>query len=340
MRLRTITPPLPEELLELLEECNIKTDAELLFSATPMEIYERIAPCSITLAELISEIKRIAAINAAPVIYGDALYEREKMRHYEDTDQEYTSGLSELDDLVGGFHVPGIIEISGDRDTGKSALALQVVVRHLSARADHSALWIDTTGDLSIDRVIPILNACDPLPGVDTAATRLQLALAFDLDTIYQALEAAQAPGQSQPVKIIVIDSVTPIFRPLLSAISAQGHAMMTVFMQYLRSFAETNSALILVVNGTSAMTPNDPTTLYSTRARKPALGPSFTYLTDTTVWLSRAVIRGEDGIEGMPYHVAETLRSKVARSNTQCCFRIQNGVFCTAEDSSTEENE
>lgn len=87
-------------------------------------------------------------------------------------------------------------------------------MRNLSSRPDHNALWIDTTGDFSIDRVVPILQSFHHLvyfsechvssytvysrhqPGVDTAAARLQLALAFDLDTLYEVLRPLESSYQ------------------------------------------------------------------------------------------------------------------------------------------------
>jgi RAD51-like protein 3 len=146
-----------------------------------------------------------------------------------------------------------------------------------------------------------------------------------------------------------VIDSITPIFRPLLSVVSSQGmrhfhgmnsvqltaskgHAMMISFMQQLKSLAETHSLTILVLvaycvlcssfltstdqilNSTSSALPHTHQSRRSSTARKPALGPSFTYMTDTTLWLSKSpashTIEQADTLEA-PIHTAEILRSK-----------------------------
>jgi hypothetical protein len=51
-----------------------------------------------------------------------------------------------------------------------------------------------------------------------------------------------------------------------------------------------------------------------SSYPRKPALGPSFTHLTDATVWLSAVMQDGSDNDEGRgdrPTHVVQVLRSR-----------------------------
>lgn len=45
----------------------------------------------------------------------------------------------------------------------------------------------------------------------------------------------------------IVIDTITTLLGPLLSAVSAQGHAMMIGFMRQLRLFSQSHSCSVLV---------------------------------------------------------------------------------------------
>lgn len=120
MRLRTISPPLSDELIAALEAYNIRTDADILFSATPMEIYQKISPTSIPLADFIAEVNRVASIAATPVGCADEILERETTRHAAYSIQEHSSGIPELDDLVAGFNGPKLIELSGDRGSCKT----------------------------------------------------------------------------------------------------------------------------------------------------------------------------------------------------------------------------
>ena len=55
---------------------------------------------------------------------------------------------------------------------------------------------------------------------------------------------------------------------------------------------------------------------------RKPGLGPSFTFLTDATLWLSR---RTSDPSDGSALHTVEVFRSRVSVSPT--FFRMTTGV-------------
>jgi RAD51-like protein 3 len=138
-----------------------------------------------------------------------------------------------------------------------------------------------------------------------------------------QACQANPLPGHR--VRLVVIDSVTSLLAPSLSAVSSHGHAIMTTFMQHLRSMARSYHLAFLVsvytshvalsnpsevVNNTSASPPRNPLSAFSLTVRKPALGPSFTFLTDCTIWLARH----EDTTNteaGSSIHVAEIFKSR-----------------------------
>ncbi len=65
------------------------------------------------------------------------------------------------------------------------------------------------------------------------------------------------------------------------------------------------------VVNGSSASPPHNPDSAFAATVRKPALGPSFAYMSDTTLWL--AEFKGPKGEDRNtePVYVAEILRSR-----------------------------
>jgi RAD51-like protein 3 len=113
---------------------------------------------------------------------------------------------------------------------------------------------------------------------------------------------------------------------------ASKGHAMMISFMRQLKFLAETHSLTILVLvvycvlcssfltctdqilNSTSSALPHTHQSWRSSAARKPALGSSFTYMTDATLWLSKSsasyTTEQDDTLEA-PIHTAEILRSK-----------------------------
>lgn len=64
------------------------------------------------------------------------------------------------------------------------------------------------------------------------------------------------------------------------------------------------------VINSSSASSPRNRDSAFLSTIRKPALGPSFTFLTDTTVWLSRDT-GGGDAEDGSTTYVAEVFRSR-----------------------------
>ena len=135
-----------------------------------------------------------------------------------------------------------------------------------------------------------------------------------------------QANASPNPrARLVIIDSVTSLLAPSLSAVSSHGHAMMTTFMQHLRRMARSYYLTFLVsvytshmalsdslqiINNTSASPPHNPLSAFSSTTRKPALGPSFTFLTDCTIWLARH----EDATNseaGTTTHVAEIFKSR-----------------------------
>jgi RAD51-like protein 3 len=67
------------------------------------------------------------------------------------------------------------------------------------------------------------------------------------------------------------------------------------------------------VINNTSASTPHNLHSAFPTTVRKPALGPSFTFLTDGTLWLAKYAESGGDGKDGdgSTLHIAEVFKSK-----------------------------
>lgn len=147
----------------------------------------------------------------------------------------------------------------------------------------------------------------------------------------------------------IVVDSITPLIGPLLSPVSAQGHAIMTDFMYQLRTLARNNSMAVFVgglfmsssclielfrlyikvINNTTFCKPNNPNSAFESTVRKPSLGPSFPFMTDATLWLSKYEHHieggGNDDDSGYTAHIAEVFRSK----NTVSSERLSMCLSC-----------
>ncbi|KAF9223515.1 P-loop containing nucleoside triphosphate hydrolase protein [Gyrodon lividus] len=335
MRLQSLIPIIPSDLVAALETCGIRTDTDLLFSGTTIEVLQKLPSGVISLADLEKYTGLIVESASAPGVRGDNHYAEELRRRYEDA-TDLASGVGELDALVGGFGNSRVFEISGERGSGKTALALQIALRLLVTHTQASVLWMDTTGDFSVERTTQIAQQLDG-EGSATTLERLQVSLVLNIESAHAVLEDLRSslavcavPNRHLLVHLVVIDSVTPLLAPSLSAVSSHGHAMMTTFMQHLRVLARTYSLTFLIMNNTSASAPYNPVSALSSTARKPALGPSFTFLTDCTLWLVHH--EGVNNAEAeSTTHVAEVCRSRTTRSRTWCTFKIQHGLLRSA---------
>ncbi|KAJ7667699.1 P-loop containing nucleoside triphosphate hydrolase protein [Mycena polygramma] len=326
MRLAACIPAIPEHLVSSLEQCGIRTDADLLFSGSTLEILGRLPASSrTTLRELVQATSFVANLASVP---GQSASELMKVHA---TELDFLSGLPQLDEILHEITAPHrLVEISGDKGSGKTSLLLQLVLHHLVHHPQSSVLWIDTTGDFSAIRAAEMLEHFD-VPGASVALERLQLSSAFEIDAVHEVLEELRLSFNSNSpqigIRAIVLDTITPLFSPILSPVSSQGHAIMTGFMRQLRAFAQIFSMTVFVVNNSTAFTPfvagsvsNNP------NIRKPALGPSFTFLTDATLWL--ALCGGDPDPRECTKHVAQVYRSKVTMSRVRRTFEIRQGVF------------
>lgn len=119
MRLQSLIPAIPSDFVAVLEPCGIRTDTDLLFFGTPIDILQKLPPGTVSLADLKTYIGLVAESASARGIRGDELYTEELQRR-RDYDTDITCGVDELDALVSGFGNGRVFEISGDRGSGKT----------------------------------------------------------------------------------------------------------------------------------------------------------------------------------------------------------------------------
>ncbi|KAF8518215.1 hypothetical protein JB92DRAFT_2121701 [Gautieria morchelliformis] len=331
MNLRTLLPSLADDIHRALEAAGITTAQEFLFNQD-FQLYHQFPE---SVATQIRELKaQVAERVSAPATRGDELFHREEEK--ERAREACLCGVDELDGLLGGFGKYGVIEIAGDKRSGKTGIVLQVVLRHLALYPDHTALWLDVGGEFTVERAADILQL-NPGIGSETALDRLSITTCFDVATAHRALEELrislgnknEAPHR---MRFLVVDPLTPLFAPILSATSSQGHAVMMTFMRQLGSLARTYALTGLVTNASVQSLPQNPYSAFSTTTTKPALGPSFTFLTDDTVWLSDAQNllpkeKQDKKTMGTEVFIAEVFRSRSTFSKTWCAFVIRNGI-------------
>ncbi|KZV72986.1 DUF1748-domain-containing protein [Peniophora sp. CONT] len=340
--LDTYREHIPDSLLDGLQSIRITTAQDFLFASPPLLFHRLPAGCT-TLHELSETHALLLGLCSAQGIPGDALYEMETAEGSKLPC--VTASVTELNDLVGGdFGGSGrgkVLEISGDAGSGKTALALHLVLHHLCTHEDASALWIDSVGEFSVERPTSLLRYFNG-PAKPSVLDRLRVALAFEPDAVYPILAelhgALSSYTNSRP-RILVIDTISALLGPHLSATSSEGHAMMAELMRTLRTLANMHGLCILVLNNSTKCLPYNPESNFKTTLRKPQLGPSFTFMTDATLWLdkfhpSAETAALEDGREG-ELRVAEVFRSRVSPSGTYCLFRMRGGHISAYENSS-----
>ncbi|KAK0193570.1 P-loop containing nucleoside triphosphate hydrolase protein [Armillaria mellea] len=294
MRLSALVPSISLEIVTLLKNNGIVTDRDLLFHESVLDIYEKLPRDALTLPRLRAFITRVAELLSAPGIRSADLPDAPHSK--------LLTGVADLDVLTNGFAGSQIVEISGDRGSGKTAFALNLAIRHLQARSDSIALWIDTRGEFSPERAHRTQASTD----VQTSdvLNRLQVSVAFEIEAVYEVLWAV--PTSQQSVGCIFIDCITPLLGSNLSAVSSQGHAIMSGFIQQLRALAQTLSLTVFVINNATALRGDDSLSVFEWTTKKPALGPSFSFMSDSTLWLSKC--QDQDDAE---IYVAEMLRSR-----------------------------
>ncbi|KIM40527.1 hypothetical protein M413DRAFT_73216 [Hebeloma cylindrosporum] len=241
MRLSNLVPSIPASLVASLEANGIRTEVDLLFSAPTFDIFRRLPAGTVTLQELLDYTSLVAELCAAPGVSAFEMYAKEEAARA--TDVELRSGNVELDSLLQGLGGRKVIEISGERGSGKSTLALNLLLHHLESCPENTALWIHTTGEFSPERTSEILNA-KQIPA--SVLQRFQVSLAFDIDTMQTLLEDLRQLTDPR-LRFLVLDCITPLLGPLLSAVTAQGHAIMTDFMRQLQTFSQEFGVTVIV---------------------------------------------------------------------------------------------
>ena len=117
MRLSSFIPIISAGTVTHLEDCGILTDSDLLF--TPLfELYKRLPRNTLSLQDLARLCTTVTELSAADAILGSDLLATELGQS--ERDAELRVGDVHIDELLQGLGGKRIIEISGDRGTGKS----------------------------------------------------------------------------------------------------------------------------------------------------------------------------------------------------------------------------
>ncbi|KAF9791121.1 hypothetical protein BJ322DRAFT_428476 [Thelephora terrestris] len=323
MRLSSFSPELlPSALVDALRALGIVSDADLFLSATPLEIWRKLPPDLMPFSEFERCVKAVMLRCALPGVVAAQVDERRPA-----SDQfKPETGVGNLDGLLGTTLRDSVVEISGRQGSAATTLALQITCNQLSLHPRATVLWVDTTGDFSPAKANTVLRSTVPHEGTPTALQRLQVALAFDIDSLFEILNSTTYDD----VGCLVIDNIAPILGPNLSAVTAEGHAVMTTLVRTLRTISR-NHHLTSIITNTSTLMPGggrNPTSAFSGTTAKPSLGPTFSYLVDATLWLAKASQVLDTDREDL--YIAEILKSR--KTATGWCFlELIGGAFKNA---------
>ncbi|TDL25573.1 P-loop containing nucleoside triphosphate hydrolase protein [Rickenella mellea] len=355
MRLRTILSTTPKPVIDALSECGINTPTDFLFGANLETMFQRMSPGTASYEELLEARQRLINALAADVVTGDQMLASQQ--GVQASLSHWLTGIRELDEILESMPF-GVMELSGAKGAGKTALALHIAASCLAHDSNTVVHWIDTSGDFSAERaanqarIFQQERKLVASPGSPVALPsslravldRLQVSLAFDVEAAHDILESLRLTLNSEErphARVLVIDAITPLLGPHLNAVSAQGHAIMTTFMRHLRAFAQTYHTLIVVTNNATASQTSNPASAFASTTLKPALGPSFAFLTDATLWLARAsdVLSPSSNTgnrsahppatnDDENVHIAEVFRSRSSISRKWWTFQIAEGLI------------
>ena len=120
MRLASLVPSISAELVAGLDAVGIRTESDLLFSVQdPREILRRLPPDSFSLGDLETAIDIVAELSAAPGMSCFDLLALEAPTRGRDT-QPLVTGNDNADRILSGLGRRRLIQISGDKGSGKS----------------------------------------------------------------------------------------------------------------------------------------------------------------------------------------------------------------------------
>lgn len=142
-----------------------------------------------------------------------------------------STSLKSLDDLLeGGFRLGQLIEISGT--IMKTLLALSVSLRLLLADEKARVLYVDVEATFNPQRAFAVLRHLADLEAVTSSQRDAELIKVLDrlivtrcsgVKEIIKAMDEFAAGQPENHRRIVVIDSITPIYKQRMMASSTQG---------------------------------------------------------------------------------------------------------------------
>lgn len=247
-------PGVGPAIAEKLRECGYLS-IEAIAVASPSELVGAVDGIGEgTAAKMINAARQAADVGGFET--GDQIFERRK------SVGKLTTGASSLDELFGGgIETQAITEFYGEFGSGKTQIALQSSVNvQMPAKEGGfggSVIWIDTENTFRPERVKQIAEAKGMDP--DEVLKNIHVARAFNSNhqilLVEKAFELAEQLKEKRPARLIVVDSVTSLFRSeyVGRGTLADRQQKLNKHLHDLMRFGDVYNASIIVTNQVQA---------------------------------------------------------------------------------------
>ncbi|CAI2179190.1 6233_t:CDS:10 [Funneliformis geosporum] len=216
----------------------------------------------------------------------------------------FSTGCYGIDKLLqGGFHSGEIIEISGETATGKTQIAFSTTLTILCTNKDNKVLFIDTVSTFSAERIRTLFLESDRFVHArnqgmseENVMNRIQVFKCFDVYSMMEFIDDVRDHLENKEkneytnIKLMIIDSLTAIFAPLLGVSQTQGHSLMVTLARILRNLAKEYNIAVMVINAAIVSRPNNPISVFSSTKSKPSLGISWTFMPNIQLYFTHCI--------------------------------------------------
>eukprot|EP00053_Salpingoeca_punica_P006099 m.58748 g.58748 ORF g.58748 m.58748 type:complete len:331 (+) comp13531_c0_seq1:209-1201(+) len=256
------------------------------------DIAQRIAPCALSAAQMLSELR--ASL------------------------QVLSTGCSCIDELLGGGLLTGqVTEIVGSSATGKTQLCFSAAANVLATSESAQVVFIDSGSSTCIARVQEILRAQHPSVGEECLG-RLRMLRVFDADAlgdVLQQLAQASWPSPAGCVRLLVIDSVASILAPAVGGQHTQGHALLASIAIQLKQLAQQLNIAVLMTNYLVSADRTVP---------RPALGVMWASVPHTRVLLASAT---QNQTQELPPSAGATASAVACDERSRLAILVKSSV-------------
>lgn len=162
----------------------------------------------------------------------------------------------------------------------------------------------------------------------------------------HAACSSATANGGNGRVGMLIIDTITNVVGSVMSKSQIQGQALLTSFMHSLHHLTHRYHICTLLVNAAVGLNsssnpkyarrPEEHVSIFSSTLGKPALGKTFTFLVDTSIFMSAVprtskdatIAIGSSGDYFQKTFILEILKDRQgSREGRWAAFEIADGV-------------